>query len=279
MAAPPLTTLIKKAIPVPWKVTIRRAAGRAGGVLRRSPLLCPVCEARVEAFVPLFTTLPTLHRELSEAGYELFDAGETLNSDAYTCPVCSASDRCRIYALWISDWLRNERPRGRVKLVDFAPTNSLSRFLRARFDYRSADLFSPAADDRVDLEDMAIYADGRFDAFICSHVLEHVRDDRKAMRELHRILAPGGWGIAMAPINTRATETDEETTPLSDGERLRRFGQADHLRFYSAADFKRRLSEAGFDVESIPASAIAGTAPARYGIHPRSVLYVVHKPV
>ena len=36
--------------------------------------------------------------------------------------------------------------------------------------------------------------------FFCSHILEHVENDRKAMRELYRILKSNGVGIIMAPI-------------------------------------------------------------------------------
>lgn len=271
-----LVTRFKAAVPVPLKASIRRSVGRLRGILRNDSFECPVCQSKVAAFIPLFTALPLLQQDLLAAGHDL-DAAETLNSEAYLCPVCESSDRDRLYALWVSQWLQRASRQSRPKLVDFAPSASLARFLRRRFDYRSADLFSPSADDRVDLQNMSVYADARFDAFLCSHVLEHVPDDRRAMVELFRILAPGGWGIAMVPINSHSNETDEEIGPLSDEERLRRFGQADHLRFYAADDFKRRLIQAGFEVERIPSAAIVGREAERFGIHPRSVLYVVHK--
>lgn len=271
-----LVTRFKVAVPVPVKASIRRSVGRLTGILRKNSFECPICKSRVAAFVPLSTALPTLQRDLLAAGHDL-EAAETLNKDAYLCPVCESSDRDRLYALWISHWLQRASRQTRPKLVDFAPSASLASFLRKRFDYRSADLFSPSADDRVDLQNMSVYADARFDAFLCSHVLEHVPDDQKAMAELFRILAPGGWGIAMVPINSHSSETDEEIGPLSDRERLRRFGQADHLRFYAAEDFKQRLTRAGFEVECVASAAITGAGGERFGIHARSVLYVVHK--
>lgn len=272
-----LTRRMKAAIPTPLKAAVRHFQGRLRGAVLAGPCFCPVCETKVAAFIPLATAMPTLQHELEEAGYELFDATETLNREGYLCPVCACSDRDRLYALWIQRWLNQHRRSAPPKLVDFAPSSGLARFLRKRFQYRSADLFSPQADDQVDLQNMSAYTDGRFDAFLCSHVLEHVADDRKAMRELHRILAVGGWGIAMVPINSLASDTDEETEPLTARERLRRFGQADHVRFYSSGDFKRRLTTAGFRVELVKVDEVTGQDPAHFGLSPLSVLYIVHK--
>lgn len=272
-----LSRRLKAAIPVPVKAAGRRLLGRLRGAVLASPSYCPVCATKVASFIPLATAMPTLQHDLESAGYELFDAAETLNREAYLCPVCACSDRDRLYALWIDRWLSQNRSSTQSTLVDFAPSSGLARFLRKRFQYRSADLFSPHADDKVDLQNMSAYADGRFDAFVCSHVLEHVADDKKAMRELHRILAVGGWGIAMVPINSRANETDEETEPLTARERIRRFGQADHVRFYAADDFKQRLVAAGFRLELVKATDLTSQDPARFGLSPLSVLYVVHK--
>ncbi len=272
-----LARRLKAAIPIPLKAAVRRSLGRLRGAVLASPLYCPVCATKVAAFIPLATAMPNLQQELEDAGYELLDAAETLNREGYSCPVCGCSDRDRLYALWIDGWLTQNRSSAPTKLIDFAPSSGLARFLRKRFQYRSADLFSPHADDQIDLQNMAAYADGRFNAFVCSHVLEHVADDMKAMRELHRILVVGGWGIAMVPINSRANETDEETEPLTARERIRRFGQADHLRFYSARDFKQRLTAAGFRVELVKATDLTSQDPARFGLSSLSVLYIVHK--
>lgn len=270
-----LSQRLKAAIPVPLKASARRLLGRLRGSVLASPFYCPVCATKVPGFTPFAAAMPALQQELEAAGYELRE--ETLNREAYLCPICACSDRDRLYALWIQSWLGQNKPHAPAKLVDFAPSSGLARFLRKRFQYRSADLYSPLADDQVDLQNMLAYADGRFDAFVCSHVLEHVEDDRKAMRELYRILAVGGWGIAMVPINSRAEETDEETEPLTASERIQRFGQADHVRFYSARDFKQRLTAAGFRVEALKPGDLTSQDPRRFGLSPASVLYLVHK--
>lgn len=135
-------------------------------------------------------------------------------------------------------------------------------------------------DDRgVDITRMDLYPEGRFDAFICSHVLEHVPDDRKAMAELFRVLKPGGWGITMVPIEIGRPDVDEECGPLPESERWRRFGQDDHVRMYSQEGFLSRLRGAGFAMELLRAADLGGARLfARCGLAPESVLYLAHKP-
>jgi SAM-dependent methyltransferase len=40
-----------------------------------------------------------------------------------------------------------------------------------------------------------------FDGVVCSHVLEHVPDDSILIKELHRVLRPGGIAVILVPIN------------------------------------------------------------------------------
>lgn len=113
--------------------------------------------------------------------------------------------------------------------------------------YVSTDYDGERADERVDITD-APYPDASFDAIYCSHVLEHIEDDRKAMRELRRILKPNGWAVLMVPITVPRTYEDPSVT--DPDERRRVFGQFDHVRRYGP-DFADRLTEAGFLVEAL----------------------------
>jgi SAM-dependent methyltransferase len=200
---------------------------------------CPVCMRRVSSFTTLAQALPTLIADLSkhEFDMQLFAQAETLNLLQYHCPWCRANDRARLYALFLRDEAGRIGNDAKYRMLDIAPSPPLQRFIRTLgcFDYRSADLLRTDVDDRVDLSDMHDYADNAFDCFICSHVLEHVPDDRRAMRELFRILKPGGWGIAMAPIALGLPATIEDVTLSDPAERVRRFGQkpkrpSPHLR-------------------------------------------------
>jgi SAM-dependent methyltransferase len=109
----------------------------------------------------------------------------------------------------------------------------------------TADLHAPA-DLRLDITDMDL-PDGSFDLILCSHVLEHVPDDRAAMAELRRVLAPGGLALVLTPY--RADQpTYEDPSVTSPIDRMVAFGQQDHVRIYGT-DLPDRLRDADFDVE------------------------------
>jgi SAM-dependent methyltransferase len=125
--------------------------------------------------------------------------------------------------------------------------------------------------------DMKIYADDQYDFFICSHVLEHVDDDKKALRELYRILKPGGQGILMVPVVLGLDEIDEDPAVVDEGERWRRFGGDDHVRLYSKAGFVERVTGAGFLVHQYGKEFFGEELLTQAGITGQSVLYVVEK--
>jgi hypothetical protein len=88
-------------------------------------------------------------------------------------------------------------------------------------------------------------------------VLEHVADDRGAMRELARVLSPSGWAVLQVPITTGITFEDFAITGTLEREEA--FGQWDHVRRYGH-DYADRLAEAGFTVNVIPVRDLASPA-------------------
>jgi SAM-dependent methyltransferase len=110
--------------------------------------------------------------------------------------------------------------------------------------YVSADLLSVYASVQMDITKMA-WPDASFDAVYCSHVLEHVPEDRQAMREIARVLKPGGWAIIQVPVSRH--HTIEDASVVEPYERERLFGQRDHVRLYGL-DIQERLAAADFDV-------------------------------
>ena len=134
------------------------------------------------------------------------------------------------------------------------PEYMISRLLQRvpSLEYVGADLDSRRAPVRMDIRSID-YPDDFFDVILCSHVLEHVDEDRKAIAEFFRILDPGGWAILQVPIT--AENTVEDTSVSDPEERARRFGQFDHVRRYGK-DYKDRLEEVGFVVEMLPGSQI-----------------------
>jgi predicted SAM-dependent methyltransferase len=121
----------------------------------------------------------------------------------------------------------------------------------ANLDYVTGDLYSGDADVRLDVTAID-FPDESFDVILCSHVLEHVGDDRLAMTELGRVLKLDGWALINVPIDPGRVDIYEDDTIVDPKGRLEHFGQEDHVRVYSAAGFLQRLRDAGFDVEVDP---------------------------
>ncbi|MEM8961390.1 MAG: methyltransferase domain-containing protein [Acidobacteriota bacterium] len=200
---------------------IKRAAvtARYGGTGR----WCPLCEKSARRNKPF---------------------GQPERAEA-KCPYCGALERHRLVWLFLERFTDLfSRPGARV--LDFAPLEIFGeRFAESpQIQYITADLHFWNVDLRLDIERLP-FADRSFDVVYCSHVLEHVDDDRVAMAHLRRILRPDGWAIVMVPIMGETTDEDPEVTdPL---ERIRRFGQSDHVRAYGL-DIATRLRNAGFEV-------------------------------
>jgi predicted SAM-dependent methyltransferase len=117
----------------------------------------------------------------------------------------------------------------------------------SNLDYVSADINSPLAMVKMDITNIPC-EDNSFDTILCSHVLEHVMDDQKAMRELFRVLKPEGWAILQVPIDCERDKTFEDPNIVSPEDREKFFGLSDHVRVYGL-DYKDRLEKAGFKVK------------------------------
>ena len=165
------------------------------------------------------------------------------------CPRCRSHRRHRAIALLFA---RGELP-GR-RLLHFAPEPLLDPVFQRLPDVErvTADLHAPA-DLRLDITDMDL-PDSSFDLVLCSHVLEHVPDDRAAMRELYRVLADGGLALVLVPYRPAVT-TYEDTSITAPVDRMVAFGQQDHVRIYGN-DLRDRLRESGFDVDDRTAAQL-----------------------
>jgi SAM-dependent methyltransferase len=203
---------------------------------------------------------------------------ETMNLAAMTCPKCDATDRERLMAVYLDEVWPSFPPNGPVRLFDFAPAYPLSQKLKRypSIVYRSADLSRRDVQDHIDLTNIA-YADESADIFICSHILEHIPDDRKAMRELRRILHPNGFGLMLVPLVIGVDETTEEQGETSVEYRWKHFGMGDHVRQYGRRDFVDRLTQSGFKVEQLGITHFGAEKFRRHGIAENSVLYVVRR--
>jgi SAM-dependent methyltransferase len=162
-------------------------------------------------------------------------------------------------------------PRAYDRVLHCAAEPFLERALRGIVGegYISVDLEEPRAMVLADLTALP-FADASFELVLCSHVLEHVADDRAAMAEMARVLAPGGEAIVQSPVNHDQTWGTYEDPSLSDPvERLARFSQTDHVRVYGP-DLRERLEEVGFVVSvERPAEEVSEQTVARLGLVPR----------
>lgn len=190
-----------------------------------SSVVCPCCEGHFKEFLPL-----GVHPRLNAK-----------------CPECDLLERHRLLWLYLKE--RTNFFTDNLKVLHIGPMPWLQeKFCTLpNLDYVSGDIVPGKAMVQMDITDIKL-PDNQFDCILCYHVLEHVTDDQKAMRELFRVLKPGGWAILQSPIDYTRKETFEDPSVTSPEERERLFGQSDHLRMYGR-DYKERLEKAGFVVK------------------------------
>ena len=133
-------------------------------------------------------------------------------------------------------------------ILHIAPEYEISNRLKGVtfLDYWSSSLDGKDTRAKIDITEIS-FPDNHFDAIYCSHVLEHVTEDRRAMREFRRILRPGRWALLQVPITPGLDVTAEDRAVVDPDERERLYGQWDHVRAYGS-DYPDRLREAGFNV-------------------------------
>lgn len=184
-----IRVVVKNLMPVGGYSKLRRLYRRLNAWLYRGERFhCPVCGGRFSTFKPFGADVAVARKlRMVSLGHR----------DATMCPGCASKERDRAIALYLterSSWFR-QGPRA---ILHIAPEEGLGHFLRMlpNVSYLSGDLSpknSPTpAMRRIDVTQMPFEAEA-FDLFICSHVMEHVADDRQAMREALRVLKEGGW--------------------------------------------------------------------------------------
>ena len=178
------------------------------------------------------------------------------------CPRCGSLERHRFLSLLLGALAPQLRDLDTV--VEIAPSRQ-STVLLERLDARRLLSFDAGFDAR-DVDALASLTelplrDGSVDLLVCYHVLEHVPDDCAGMREIARVLSPRGIALIEVPIKVGvATEEDPDCSPE---DRARRFGQADHVRWYGD-DFDSRLSAAGLASVRVTPPALVGKAAVEW---------------
>lgn len=225
---------------------------------QKTTVFCPCCGIKFRSFV--------------EGDY--LDRPERFNRDRYThtrqdvhCPFCQSMPRHRILASWCAD---HKTLLQKSKILYFATEKSMVLWLkRNKLKYTSADLYKKR-DLQLDIQATGL-PDESYDVVIANYVLEHVDDFRVALRELNRILTPGGSLICSFPMDLNVELIEEDPNVDTPEEQLRLYGQNDHKRIFGMhAD--QFLEEAGFAVETIkgedyPEEILPVVGPADYDMN------------
>ena len=105
---------------------------------------------------------------------------------------------------------------------------------RLRVRFRGRPNLEVCKADLCDAADFKLLLGG-FDSVVCLNVVEHVKDDLGALRNIFSALKPGGRAIILVPQDQKAYGTLDEVLG--------------HYRRYSEAQLRSRMEEAGFEVE------------------------------
>lgn len=187
------------------------------------------------------------------------------------CLNCGSRERHRLIHLWVVEGGRDKLAGKRI--LHFAPEKTIMRQMRGNPLYETADLHQRGVTHQVDMTDLPM-VDATYDVVIANHLLEHIDDDRKAMRELFRILKPGGVAVITVPINPSRHETYENLAITDPDQRFAHFGGEDHKRYYGL-DFDDRLTEAGFTIENF---RMPPECEVPYGLLRDEWITIAHKP-
>ncbi len=140
--------------------------------------------------------------------------------------------------------------------------------------YITADIESPLAKVKMDIH-LIPFGENHFDVVFCNHVLEHVADDIQAMKEIKRVLKPGGWAILQVPFFSPVPEVTIEDSGVTDKrEREKAFGQDDHVRLFGR-DYLQRIQRSGLTgVANAFAKTLPDATAARCGVSRGEIIYL-----
>lgn len=188
--------------------------------------------------------------------YDYIEVGYTVRNSV--CPQCKSHSRHRYLYLWLSEGSSLASKCGITLLFAMekalAPLWAKAPHLKVyRVDIDEARGVNMLADiQKLPVKSNAV------DLIWCHHVLEHVENDRAAIKELHRVLRTGSGELILSVPMVFGTTTDEYgfPDPMLSG----------HWRMYGD-DFEERLAGAGLMVQVIDFN-ISAEDCLRYAIMP-----------
>ena len=128
------------------------------------------------------------------------------------CPKCGELERARIAMLVVNE-IYDDHKASQTDVLHISPENFLRKIFKKKYkSYISSDLYRKDVDHQFDIEEIP-YPDNSFDLVFASHVLEYVKNDKKAINEIKRVLRPGGLAFLPVPMLHDKTIDFEERPP------------------------------------------------------------------
>jgi glycosyltransferase involved in cell wall biosynthesis len=233
---------------------------------------CPICNNEVERFLPY---------QYKKYELDFTNKYDIIGSDTenFTCPHCHCHDRMRHIVMYFNQKNIWKNYISNRKVMHIAPEIHLSEIIALLNpeEYICADLY-PTNDSIKKLDVTNIpYQSNYFDFIMCNHVLEHISDDLKAMKELYRVLKKGGCAVLQTPYSPKIAESFEDKSINTDELRNKFYGQSDHVRIYGL-DFFERLKSVGFSLDIVKNDELFTQEHCKeYGVNYREDLILVKK--
>lgn len=254
-----LISLLIRYVP---RIYLQRMAGVGlkllGVFYRGNTVVCPVCTKGFRKFLPY---------------------GRVNTRPNALCPNCLSLERHRLIWLYLKD--KTNFFDTKLHVLHIAPEACyIPRFEKLHGNqYITADIESPLAKVKMDIHSIP-FEDNTFDFVLCNHVLEHVDSDLIAMKEIQRVLKPGGLSILQVPFFHPVPEkTFEDPTILDPVEREKAFGQRDHVRLYGH-DYTQRIHQSGLvPVEDNYVNELPNEIRIKFGLVKGEIIYGGRKPV
>lgn len=230
---------------------------------------CIICDRKLERFFPYEVQQSEFVKSLNIIGSDL---------DNHSCPHCGCHDRERHLSLYfnkLSMWSMFEGK----KILHVAPEQYIAKKIKKLnpLEYFRVDLF-PSSDDILEMDITSIpFENSTIDFIICNHVLEHIPNDLTAMKEMYRVLKEGGQAVLQTPYTPLLEKSFEEGSINTPEERLKYYGQDDHVRIYGN-DFFKRLQSVGFKLNIVKNSDLFSAEEcSKYGVNYNEDLILVSK--
>ncbi len=218
---------------------------------------CPVCERKFRKFLSYGSSVA--HRE------------------NVLCPYDLTLERHRLMWLYLkqeSDFFTAPH----LNVLHIAPEQCFYKQFKkqSNLNYLTGDLVSPIADLHFDLHHIPL-EDNTYDVIFCNHVMEHVDDALVCMKELFRVMKPGGWGIMQVPQDHQNEITFEDKSITTPEDREKYYWQKDHVRLFGK-DYPEWLSKAGFKVEiAFENNPLTAELIEKYRLQKEEILHIVRK--